>query len=154
MNNLRLDSLAVLQTQADTGLDAMKSLPPCRTRIQIQHPVQRLDALNTQDMTVAANEHVRRLLIQHWPEPRLPVFRVPPNMGHPEPDSIKQKAVVRRVATQYVLPIDISGDDACRRDFLKALDDLRISYVSRVEDHIAILQHARDFRVKPAVGIR
>ena len=76
------------------------------------------------------------------------------NMRHPESDSVEHEPIVRRIAAQDVLAIDIPGDYTGRRDFLQSLYDLWVSHVTCVQNHVTVLQDIGEFRMKPAVGIR
>lgn len=138
MHDFRLHGLSAVQVQPDAGLYLMKPLPPCRAGVQKQHIPQRSHTFNAKDMTVAANEHVRWILAQHRAETGLPSIRMSCDVCHPESKAFELESVVRRVATQDVLPVYVARYRARRSDLGKTFKNRRIADVARMQDEVAI----------------
>lgn len=153
MNHLGLCQPAVHNMQPHHGLDLLKTLPASGTGIDEQHPIQVLDAFDLKNMTVAADEYIRRINGQLLPHAPLPSSWATGYMGHPEPDSGHFETVMSRIGMSQIPSVYISPHGSHGSNGRQFVNQLNVTDITGMKNEIYILQIVEQVGMQPTVGI-
>lgn len=154
MDNLRLPRGSFMQLEAHAGLDLMKPLASGRARVNVQHILQFLDALDPEDMAVSADEDVGRVSPECGSDAASPASGVPTYVGHPEAQSVELESLMFARSEPYLLPIHIPPYTSDGGQLLELVKDIGCADVAGVENEIDFAQVVGEGRVKPGVRVR
>lgn len=154
MDNLRLPRGSFMQFEANAGLDLVKSLTSGRARVNVQHILQFLDALDPEDVAVSADEDIGRVSPECGGDAASPASGVAAYVGHPETEPFELESLMLARSEPYLLPIHIPPYTSDGGQLLELVKNIGRADVAGVENEIDFAQVVGEGRVKPGVRVR
>lgn len=152
MDDFGLTGRAVADFQADTRFHLVETLPPGSSRVNVQHITEITDAFDAKDVTVPANEDIRRRNAHFGCDPAAPSPGMSADVRHPEAQTLEFEALVFAGPKAYGATIHIAPDGPYWSEFFKLIEDVRRSDVAGVENQIYLTQVIGQRRMK--IGVR
>lgn len=136
MDHLGLLRRAVLEFQANTRLHGMKTLSAGCAGVNVQHIVEIGHTLDPQDMTMAADEYVGWMGSQLAAYPPIPRTGPAADVRHPKAQTVEfDVQMLERTRTDR-RPVDVTKNRLYGGELFQAVEDVRRSDVTGVEDEI------------------
>lgn len=136
MNDLCTIRFSVRHIDDNTGLFFVQALAAGRAWIQIKERYRVRRALNSQNVTVAANEQVGTSLPHLITDPGRPATGVPPNVRHPHAYTSECcfQMLAGHASNHCSVNVSIDGHGRCER--LKLIEDLHAAKISSVQNAV------------------
>ena len=157
LDDFGLARLPVLHPNPQARFDLVEALAARRAGVDEQHVVQARYALDAQDVAVAGDEHIGRLLAQLRADALFPAPRPPADVRHPEPEAAGLEAFVLGQRAPHLRPVGVAEDGAHGRHLAERVQDgvgaARPAHVARVQDEVGAVEGARELGMEKAVGV-
>lgn len=153
INHFHILDFTVIDRKPNAGAVDLEAVPSGRPGVNKEHLIFLLVASDLKNMRMPANKNIGRTLFHLLADGNTVPAQRTTDMSHPEIDALPAEALVQRVLTANVLPVDISVNADQRGNTAQLLRYLCRAEIAGMPDFITIPEIVQHLGIQVAVSI-